>query len=57
MEKGPENGKESPHSAHAKLMNEWWAQTLFIFWNDEDKLWTNGARHVKYGTQTASLYM
>jgi hypothetical protein len=23
MEKAPENGKESPHSAHANGMNEW----------------------------------
>jgi len=29
MEEAPENGKESPHSAHANGMNEWIEHILF----------------------------
>ena len=35
MEEAPENGKESPHSAHANGMNEWMdlcmIYTMFVF--------------------------
>jgi hypothetical protein len=31
MEEAPENGKESPHSAHANGMNEWSDISLKVF--------------------------
>ena len=31
MEEAPENGKESPQSAHANGMNEWIAENKLVF--------------------------